>query len=250
MRWGIALSNANSIGYVPDAVGNGQEALEAIERVSYDLVLMDCRMPGMDGYEATRQIRRRQGLGRYVTVVAMTAHALPDDERKRFDAGMDDYLSKPLEIEDLAAVLDRARGRQTSPPRRCRPALRVQTSGDRADRAEEPALDAVIMASLRAQDGLLDGLIETVMKEVPQQLQRILASLAKADGENAAIAAHSLKSIAAMFGARRMQNSAANVEQMANVRAIENARSEFEQLQKECARVLHELEMERARPVA
>src|SRR5579863_6718647 len=107
MRWGIALSNANSIGYVPDAVGNGQEALEAIERVSYDLVLMDCRMPEMDGYEATRQIRRRQGLGRYVTVVAMTAHALPDDERKRFDAGMDDYLSKPLEIEDLAAVLDR-----------------------------------------------------------------------------------------------------------------------------------------------
>jgi CheY-like chemotaxis protein len=96
------------LGYVADAAGNGCEALEAIERGSFDLILMDCRMPEMDGYEATRQIRRR---GRHVKIVAMTAHALPDDERKRFDAGMDDYMSKPLEIEDLAAVLDRVRGR-------------------------------------------------------------------------------------------------------------------------------------------
>jgi HPt (histidine-containing phosphotransfer) domain-containing protein len=78
----------------------------------------------------------------------------------------------------------------------------------------------VTMASLRAQGGLLDGLIETVLKEVPQQLQRISTSLARADGENAAVAAHSLKSIAAIFGARRMQNSAANVERAADAGEI------------------------------
>jgi len=106
------------------------------------------------------------------------------------------------------------------------------------------------MASLRAQDGLLDGLIGTVLKEVPERLQQISASLARADRENVAVAAHSLKSIAAIFGARRMHNSAANIERTADARSMEGARSEFEGLRTDCERVLHELEKERARPVA
>jgi CheY-like chemotaxis protein/HPt (histidine-containing phosphotransfer) domain-containing protein len=238
------------LGYVADAAGNGREALEAIERVSYDLVLMDCRMPEMDGYEATRQIRAREGPARHIKILAMTAQAHSDDERMCLDAGMDDYISKPLNIEGLAAVLDRVLGAQTKTAYEAAQAPHPRTEADRPEGAQGSALDAVTMASLHAQDGLLDGLIETVMKEVPQQLQRISASLARADGENAAIAAHSLKSIAAIFGARRMQNSAANVERAADAGAIENARSEFEQLRTECERVLHELEKERARPAA
>src|SRR5712692_2662245 len=116
--------------------------------------------------------------------------------------------------------------------------------------AQEPALNAAIMASLRAQDGLLDGLIGTVLKEVPERLQQISASLARADSENVAIAAHSLKAIAAIFGARRMPNSAANIERTADARSMEGARAEFEGLRTDCERVLHELEKERARPVA
>lgn len=238
------------LGYVADAAGNGREALEAIERVPFDLVLMDCRMPEMDGYEATRQIRRREILGRHIKIVAMTADALSGDERECLDAGMDDYVSKPVKIEDLATVLNRVLGGQAKPPPAAASARDLRTEADGPDAAREPALDAVIMASLRAQDGLLEALIGTVLTEVPQQLQRISASLARADGENAAIAAHSLKSIAAMFGAGRMQNSAANVERAADARAIESARSEFERLQTECERVLHELEKERATPVA
>jgi HPt (histidine-containing phosphotransfer) domain-containing protein len=102
------------------------------------------------------------------------------------------------------------------------------------------------MAALRAQDGLLDGLLETVLKEVPQRLQQISVSLAGADSENAAIAAHSLKSIAAIFGARRMQESAANMERAADARSIEGTHSEFKRLRTECERLLHELEKERA----
>jgi len=121
------------LGYVADAAGNGREALEAIERVPFDLVLMDCRMPEMDGYEATRQIRRREGMGRHVKVVAMTAQALPGDERKRFNAGMDDYISKPLNIEGLAAVLDRVLGGQINTA--CGEALApsAQTDGDQPE---------------------------------------------------------------------------------------------------------------------
>lgn len=234
------------LGYVADAVGNGREALEAIERVTFDLVLMDCRMPEMDGYEATRQIRRREGLRPRAKIIAMTAHALSGDEQKRFDAGMDEYISKPITIEHLAAVLIRALDGQRAIPAEAS-APSAQTDGARAECGQEPVLDAVMMASLRAQHGLLDGLIGTVLKEVPQQLQQLSASLARADAENAAIAAHSLKSIAAIFGARRMQNSAANVEQAADAGAIENARSEFEQLRTKCERVLHELKTERER---
>jgi HPt (histidine-containing phosphotransfer) domain-containing protein len=107
-----------------------------------------------------------------------------------------------------------------------------------------------MMASLRAKEGLLSRLIETVLKEIPEQLQQVDAAIAQADAETAAIAAHSLKGTAAIFGARRMQNCAANVELAADTGSTEKARSELEQLRTECDRVLRELETERARLVA
>ncbi|MFZ0889730.1 MAG: response regulator [Candidatus Binataceae bacterium] len=247
----VAMWMLGKLGYVADAVANGREALEATRRTPFDLVLMDCRMPEMDGYEATRQIRQREGPGPHIKIVALTAHALSGDKRKCLDAGMDDYLSKPFNIEDLAAVLERVLpGGQTKATSAAASAPDVRTDADRPNGAQEPALDAVMMASLRAQEGLLDGLIETVLKEVPELLQQIAASIARADAETAAIAAHSLKSIAGMFGARRMQNSAANVERGADTGSAESAQSELERLRTECDRVLHELETERATPAA
>ena len=238
------------LGYFADAAGNGCEALEAIERGSFDLILMDCRMPEMDGYEATRQIRRRGGMSRNLKIVGMSAYAQPGDGTKRDKAGLDDNIGKPFKIGELAAVLERVLGGRTKTAREATSAWDPRTEESPREGAEEPALDVVIMASLRAQDGLLDGLIETVLKEVPERLQQILASFARADTENGAIAAHSLKSIAAIFGARRMQSSAANIERAADARSTENARSELAQLRMECERVLHELEKERAKRVA
>jgi two-component system, sensor histidine kinase and response regulator len=98
------------LGYVADAAGNGCEALEAIERGSFDLILMDCRIPEMDGYEATRQIRQREGPSSHIKVVAMTAHL--GDEHKCRDADMDDHIDKPFKLEELAAVLNRILGKK------------------------------------------------------------------------------------------------------------------------------------------
>jgi CheY-like chemotaxis protein len=243
----VALWQLEKLGYVAQAVGTGREALDALARVPFDLVLMDCRMPEMDGYEATRQIRRREGPQSHLKIVAMTAHALAGDAQKCLDAGMDGYISKPVEIENLGAVLDQMLGGQTQAAA-VASGMEMHSGGDRPDRAREPALDEVMMASLRAQKGLLGNLIETVLKEIPEQLQQVAEALAQADGETAAIVAHSLKGTAAIFGARRMQECAANVELAADAGWTEKARSELEGLHTECDRVMRQLETERAQP--
>jgi len=107
---GLLEKNGMRVG----VAGNGREALRALDREAYDIVFMDLQMPEMDGYEATVEIRQREGAERHLPIVAMTAHAMPEDRARCFAVGMDDYLTKPVAIDDLRAVLRRWRGHGTS----------------------------------------------------------------------------------------------------------------------------------------
>ncbi|MCP4663565.1 MAG: response regulator, partial [bacterium] len=103
----IAVEILRRMGYPADVVANGVEALAAFERQPYDLIFMDVEMPEMDGLEATREILRRVRMGRRPRIVAMTAHVLRGDRERCLAAGMDDYISKPISIPELAAAVER-----------------------------------------------------------------------------------------------------------------------------------------------
>jgi len=103
----IAAALLRGAGHEVDVASDGQEAVEASLRGAYDLVLMDCQMPNLDGFEATREIRRREGEGRHLPVVALTASSLAGDRERCLAAGMDDHLGKPIDPEELAATLAR-----------------------------------------------------------------------------------------------------------------------------------------------
>ncbi|MBX9600733.1 MAG: response regulator [Bryobacteraceae bacterium] len=110
----VAVRLVQRLGYRAEVAGNGIEALDALERGEYALVLMDCQMPEMDGFEATARIREREHGARRSVIVAMTAHAMQGDRERCLAAGMDDYLSKPIETVELGRVLEKWLGPQPS----------------------------------------------------------------------------------------------------------------------------------------
>jgi PAS domain S-box-containing protein len=111
----VALANLRKLGYNAHVATSGIEVLNALERKRYDIILMDCQMPDLDGYEVTKEIRRRERSGNRTWIIAMTANVMVGDREKCLTAGMDDYISKPLSPAELRAALERGAARPVNP---------------------------------------------------------------------------------------------------------------------------------------
>jgi len=203
MNQKVALSQLSKLGYAADVVMSGLEVLGALSTLAYDIVLMDCQMPEMDGYEATAEIRRREeALSTRTTIIAMTAHALDGEREKCLAAGMDDYLSKPVKADELAEILDRwnpGRGQQREP---------VPTRMPAADSMEQ-TFDASLLGSLRElqQEGnpdLITELIELYTKETKKRLTELRSALNNQDMTGLRRTVHYLKGSSGTLGIRRM----------------------------------------------
>ena len=211
----VELRTLERIGFHAQSVNNGREALEAMERAAYDLVLMDCQMPEMDGYTATRAIRRREGSRRRVVIIGVTAYALAGDREECLACGMDDYIAKPVVPEDLAATLEKwVRHISES-----RPEIElVSAPPAHAPGAINPdILDGEVLAELRecarpGETNFLKRLIDVFLQDLAARFITIRDGLARGDAPSITATAEALKGAAAAIGARRMAAQCGRVE--------------------------------------
>jgi len=209
----LALAQLQKLGYTADAVADGAEAVAAVERGGYHAVLMDCQMPVMDGFEATRRIRRSSHPD--IPIVAVTADALTDDRGRCLSEGMDDYLAKPVDLAQLLAVLAKW--------------LPATGAGEPAETPAEPAEDQPmaifnVEALLRRMMGdrhLAGIVLKGFLQDGPSQLNKLRALLEAADAPGTRLQAHALKGAAATVSAESLQALALAIERAGTAGQLE-----------------------------
>jgi signal transduction histidine kinase/CheY-like chemotaxis protein len=230
----VALGLLKLLGYRADGVGNGVEVLEALSRIPYAAVLMDCQMPEMDGFTATAEIRRREGAERHIPIIALTASALVGEREKCLAAGMDDYITKPV----TGDVLDRVLRRWLPSP--SAPAQPVR--GDTSDGGESGAAGAqAVLARLRAlgegDSGFVVKFVRRFVEDTAAQLAALEAAVAQQDCDAARRIAHGLKGACSNLGAVRMAEMCAQLEAQAREGSIAGADGEVRLLEEEYERL-------------
>ncbi|MGH9875731.1 MAG: response regulator, partial [Pyrinomonadaceae bacterium] len=190
----VAVRQLLKLGYRADAVANGREVLEALTRIRYDLVLMDCQMPEMDGYEATSEIRRREGASTHTPIVAMTANALRGDRDKCIAAGMDDYVSKPVKPEELQKVLEslfaKAENNKASQP---------------VDDDATPPVDLELLyQALGSEPDEFREILDLYLDHMPLSLERLRLAIEAGDAAEVHLIAHNGAGTSATCGMTAM----------------------------------------------
>ncbi len=205
----LALRLLQQMGYRADVAGNGIEVLQSLERQTYDAILMDVQMPEMDGLEASRQINKRWARHDRPRIIAMTANAMQGDREMCLAAGMDDYLTKPIRVEELVTALLKTKSRLSDP------------------QPPTPAnpLDEMTFANLKATMGadFIGELIATFLEDSPQLIAEMKRAYAANDLDSFRRAAHSLKSNSNNFGATALAGQAKELETMARAGNLQGA---------------------------
>ena len=267
----VAVRILEKLGYRADVAANGLEALDAVSRIRYAAILMDCQMPEMDGFEATRKIREKECTGdaghrpeerashrlaptTRIPIIAVTANAMKGDDEKCLAAGMDDYLSKPVTPQGLETVLRRwvPRGQDMdSPPPSPSPgapvALQNATGHGEGISGCPPAIDTQVLDGLRKlggeeDPGFLVTLIERFLKDAPSRLDEIRKAAEHGDAQALEQTAHSLKGTCSTLGAHLMARLCGDLQRLGRGGSLEGVTGLCASLEAELARVQEALQ--------
>jgi len=278
----VAVRMLQKLGYQVDIVGNGLDAIEALARTSYDLILMDCQMPEMDGLEATRKIREAEraklkekvekenvgnnepretsppsNISRFpspsrMPIIALTANALPEDREDCFKAGMDDFLAKPVRLEELSTMISKWLPQQI-PSKESNSPMPANTRQDST--ARPPCLDETILNNLKALGGDDDPeffltVIDQFLSDLPRHLENIKQSIERQDSEALIKAAHACKGSSRSIGATWLAEISYALELMGREGTMEATTAKFEEWLEEHKRTIHTLQQNREQQTA
>ncbi len=240
----VALLMLERLGYRADVAGNGQEVLQALQRQTYDVILMDVQMPEMDGLEATRRIRVDIPIKIQPRIIAMTANAMQGDRERCLEAGMDDYVSKPVQVKQLIAALRKSVSQAEE-----RPSSPSPMPVRRDTETEVPVLDREVLAQLKASlgrraDKKLQVLVDSFYESTDRLCAEVRCTWEQRAMEDLERAAHTLKSTSATMGALLLSQIARTVESQARDGATDGMDELVAQIEDVCARTVAELRIE------
>ncbi|MGB8658402.1 MAG: response regulator [Candidatus Zixiibacteriota bacterium] len=234
MNQKLAVTLLKKAGYSVESVEDGKMAVEALKRAAYDLVFMDVQMPEMDGFEATKTIREMESDRKHTPIIAMTAHAMKGDRERCLQAGMDDYISKPIDPQELISSVEK--WSKLSGPGQ------TNAENERSDKAEcRIPVPLDIPEALNRVNGdkeLLREILREFSNYLPQQLRKLEEAAGKADPKMVEKEAHSLKGAASNMGAKTMAELALRLERLGRggnlvgiQRMIDDLMSEFKRVE-------------------
>jgi CheY-like chemotaxis protein/HPt (histidine-containing phosphotransfer) domain-containing protein len=227
----VAVGLLQKRGHHVTVVNSGREAVEAAAKQSFDAILMDLQMPEMDGFEATAAIRGRESSsGEHIPIIAMTAHAMKGDRELCFEAGMDGYVSKPLQARLLYAAIEQPREDD-------RPEESAHFRKGEAP-AEPPAFDEGALLDHFGDDPeLLNEVAGVFIETAPTWQSEIHAAVAAHDAVRLQRAAHTVKGAVSHFGAQHAYEAANQLEQIAKTGQLQNATAACATLERELRRL-------------
>jgi len=231
----VAAAMLRKRGHKVDVVANGVEAVAAVTRVSYDLVLMDIQMPEMDGFEATRHIR--QSAAAHVPIIALTAHALTGERERCLANGMNGYLSKPFRAHDLFAIVEGFGDDNDTVP------------GEGESAIQAPAVDIEAFRRSMREAGAeeaVDAILELFAQTAPERVAALTTAIQAGDAKAIASAAHAFKSPSSAIGALRLGGLLQEIELAGKAGDIDRARAAFAGLDAETSAVLDQLRQQGA----
>ncbi len=203
--------NLENLSYSLEVASDGFEAIQKATRFKYDLIFMDCQMPGMDGYEATQTLRRHQDIEiSSLPIIALTANAISGDRDKCIEAGMNDYMTKPIKADLLEIILSK---------------WISSSKGVFVDKNSEPVLDLSVFEELKrlqkpGRPDIVAGLIALYLETATEIADKVVQSISNKDLEGLANAAHSLKSSSANVGATRLSKLCFELEKIGEGKAL------------------------------